>query len=212
MHLETVTCLAEKVPSTYYKSQFDHSYIEYATLRVPGQSVAAYSSAEPWKNFGKIEGINGGTVEKCATPVITFANGQITATCATQGAVCHIDYKTNGTGSASNSLSVAASITVTAYATADGYAQSETATATFDLAQTGGNDNQAALEALQKELAEKKTENATLSDELALYRLGDLNKDGKTDLEDVVLLLTNVALSNDFIPILLSGISLSANA
>ena len=182
-------------------------------MRVPGQSVAAYRSAEPWKNFGKIEGVNGGgTVEKCATPVITFANGQITATCATQGAVCHIDYKTSGTGSASNSLSVAASITVTAYATADGYAQSETASATFDLAQSGGNDNQAALEALQKELAEKKTENATLRDELALYRLGDLNKDGKTDLEDVVLLLTNVALSNDFIPILLSGISLSANA
>ena len=76
-------------------------------------------------------------MEKCATPVITFANGQITATCATQGAVCHIDYKTNGGGSASNSLSVAVSITVTAYATADGYAQSETATATFDLTNVG---------------------------------------------------------------------------
>ena len=196
--LETVTCLAEKVPSTS-SDAFKDSYIEYATLRVPDQSVAAYSSAYPWKNFGKIEGVNGGgTVEKCATPVITFANGQITAMSATQGAVCHIDYKTNGTGSTfNNSLSVAASITVTAYATADGYAQSETATATFDLAQTGGNDNQATLEALQKELAEKKAENATLRDELALYRLGDLNKDGKTDLEDVVLLLTMDSYSGD---------------
>ena len=55
-NLETVTCLAEKVPSTY-SNAFEDSYIEYATLRVPGQSVAAYSSAEPWKNFGKIEGI-----------------------------------------------------------------------------------------------------------------------------------------------------------
>ena len=51
-----MTCLAEKVPSTD-SDAFYNSYIEYATLRVPDQSVAAYSSAEPWKNFGKIEGI-----------------------------------------------------------------------------------------------------------------------------------------------------------
>ncbi len=50
---------------------------------------------------------------------------------------------------------------------------------------------------LTKENTSLKTENATLSDELALYRLGDLNKDGKTDLEDMMLLLTMDSYSGD---------------
>ena len=55
-NLETVTCLAEKVPSTN-ATAFDNSYIEYTTLQVPDQSMAAYSSTSPWNKFGKIEGI-----------------------------------------------------------------------------------------------------------------------------------------------------------
>ena len=54
-NLETVTCLAEEVPSTS-SNAFEFN-IEYATLQVPVQSVAAYSSKSPWKNFGKIESI-----------------------------------------------------------------------------------------------------------------------------------------------------------
>lgn len=53
-NLETVTCLAEEVPSTLANA-FQDSNIEGATLCVPAQSVAAYRSADPWKNFGKIE-------------------------------------------------------------------------------------------------------------------------------------------------------------
>ena len=55
-NLETVTCLAEEVPATYADA-FDDSQVENATLQVPDQSVAAYSSMSPWKDFGKIEGI-----------------------------------------------------------------------------------------------------------------------------------------------------------
>lgn len=173
--LETVTCLAEKVPSISSSDIFNNSYVEYATLRVPDQSVVAYNSVYPWKNFGKIVGIsNGESVEKCATPTINFGNGQITATSATEGAVCHIDYKINGTGTAANSLSVTGSITVTAYATAEGYVQSEKATETFDLKQLGGNENQAELKALQKELAEKKAEIVSLQSDIE-QKNGEIN-------------------------------------
>ena len=50
---------------------------------------------------------------------------------------------------------------------------------------------------LAVENASLQAEIATLGDELALYRVGDLNKDGKTDLEDVVLLLTMDSYSGD---------------
>ena len=49
----------------------------------------------------------------------------------------------------------------------------------------------------KESIASLKTENANMSDELALYRLGDLNTDGKTDLEDVVLLQAMDSYSGD---------------
>ena len=54
--LTDVYCYADKVPSTN-KNAFDGSYIEYATLHVPANSVEAYKSAAPWSNFGTIVAI-----------------------------------------------------------------------------------------------------------------------------------------------------------
>jgi hypothetical protein len=64
--LSNVYCYAENVPicnveySGYYgkvMGAFEDSYIEYATLHVPAQSVDAYKAAEPWKNFKEITNI-----------------------------------------------------------------------------------------------------------------------------------------------------------
>lgn len=53
-NLETVTCLAENVPSTD-ENAFNDSYIENATFRVPEHSLDLYRAASPWSGFCTIE-------------------------------------------------------------------------------------------------------------------------------------------------------------
>ena len=129
-NLETVTCLAENVPSIE-SGTFQDTYIENATLKVPMNSVAAYSEASPWNTFRKIVGIN--IPGKCATPTITFADGKITAISETEGAHYEISGTLVSSLSGTDSFTPTIQLTVTAYATAEGCEQSETATATFDL-------------------------------------------------------------------------------
>ena len=82
-----VYCYAEKVPSTESNS-FDGSYPEYITLHVPDASVDSYKATAPWSSFGKIVGLSGKEpeVEKCATPVVTYAEGKLSFSCDTEGA------------------------------------------------------------------------------------------------------------------------------
>jgi hypothetical protein len=77
--LTDVYCSAEAVPSTPLDA-FEGSNIESATLHVPDVSLESYSSTAPWSSFGtKI------AMEKCATPTITIADGEITFCCETDG-------------------------------------------------------------------------------------------------------------------------------
>ena len=93
LELLDVYCYAENVPSTY-SSAFDGSYPEYATLHVPDASIFSYKATAPWSSFGKIVGLSGGEpeqpeqpeVEKCATPVVTYAEGKLSFSCETEGA------------------------------------------------------------------------------------------------------------------------------
>ena len=85
-----VYCYAEKVPSTD-SDAFDGSYPEYATLHVPDASIDSYKASAPWSGFGKIVGLSGEEpeqpeVEKCATPVVTYAEGKLSFSCETEGA------------------------------------------------------------------------------------------------------------------------------
>ena len=85
-----VYCYAEKVPSTDSYA-FYGSYPEYATLHVPDASVESYKATAPWSRFGKIVGLSGeepevSEVEKCATPVVTYAEGKLSFSCETEGA------------------------------------------------------------------------------------------------------------------------------
>ena len=85
-----VYCYAEKVPSTESKA-FDGSYPENANLHVPDASVYSYKATAPWSSFGKIVGLSGEEpeqpeVEKCATPVVTYAEGKLSFSCETEGA------------------------------------------------------------------------------------------------------------------------------
>ena len=86
-----VYCYAEMVPSTK-SDAFSGSYPEYATLHVPDGCIESYKTTEPWSGFGKIMGLSGGEpeeseVEKCATPVVSYADGKLSMTCETEEAV-----------------------------------------------------------------------------------------------------------------------------
>ena len=85
-----VYCYAEKVPYTV-SDAFNGSYPEYANLHVPDASVDSYKATAPWSSFGKIVGLSAGEpeqpeVEKCATPVVTYAEGKLSFSCDTEGA------------------------------------------------------------------------------------------------------------------------------
>ena len=131
-NLADVTCLAENVP--YANSNtFSNSYIEYATLHVPAASVNAYKTTAPWSSFNKTVSIYGGEIPetpKCATPTITFKNGQLSFDCETEG----VDYVSEITNTDIKkhydaTVPLKATYTVSVYATKTGYDNSDVATA-----------------------------------------------------------------------------------
>ena len=131
--LTDVTCYAENVPSTNTDA-FKDSYIEYTTLHVPSASVNAYKAADPWKNFKSVVAIGDDTPEtpKCEKPTISYENGQLKMSCATEG----VEYVTDITDADIKkhydaTISLTATYTISVYATKSGYDNSETATATL---------------------------------------------------------------------------------
>lgn len=124
--------MAEEVPTTR-NDVFEGSYIDYATLHVPDGSFSAYSNADPWKNFGRIVGINGGSeAQKCATPTISYSNGKLTFNCATEGATCQSTITdTDITSYSANEVQLTVTYNISVYATKTGYQNSDVATATL---------------------------------------------------------------------------------
>ena len=85
-NLENVYCYAEKF-SRIRVDIFKDSYIEYATLHVPSSAISYYQTTEPWSGFGTIKALGGTEAEtkKCEKPVISYNNGELSFTCATEG-------------------------------------------------------------------------------------------------------------------------------
>ena len=134
--LKDVYCYSEQVPQTI-NNVFDHSFIDYATLHVPAASIEQYKTTDPWCLFGTIVATDGNmpeppTPQKCATPTISYANGELAFTCETEGVefVSEItDTDIRKFYDAKVSLSV--TYTINVFATKDGYDNSEVATATL---------------------------------------------------------------------------------
>ncbi|WP_337776174.1 leucine-rich repeat domain-containing protein [Prevotella pectinovora] len=76
--LKDIYCQAVNVPETH-SSAFDNSPIENMTLYVPGESINAYKTTDPWSGFGKFQTLTTGIekTETAAKPMITSADGQI---------------------------------------------------------------------------------------------------------------------------------------
>lgn len=135
--LSVVTCLAEAVPSTALDA-FENCYVNYTTLKVPAASAQAYKTTAPWSEFGKFETADGSEIPVpmvCATPVVTYENGELHFSCETEGATYHCNMQIPGQISIESTgvakLPDSYTILVTAYATAEGYEPSEKATITI---------------------------------------------------------------------------------
>ena len=126
--LENVYCYAEKI-SYLGLYIFSGSYIEYATLHVPSSALSYYQTKSPWSGFGTIK-ILEGNEKKCETPTISFVDGKLIFSCATE----EVEYVSVVTCSDvnnyySNEINLAACYDITVTATKTGYANSDVATA-----------------------------------------------------------------------------------
>ncbi len=129
--LENVYCYAEKI-SDIYDDIFENSYIEYATLHVPSSAIPYYQNHYPWSIFGTIKALEGADEEtkKCETPTISFVDGKLTFSCATEG----VEYASEVTCSDvnkyySNEINLAACYDITVSAMKTGFVNSDVATA-----------------------------------------------------------------------------------
>ena len=130
-NLENVYCYAERFSQTY-DDIFEDSYIEYATLHVPSSAISYYQTTVPWSEFGTIKAFEGtvGETKKCETPTISFVDGKLTFSCATEG----VEYVSEVTCSDvdkyySNEINLAACYDITVTAMKTGYDNSDVATA-----------------------------------------------------------------------------------
>ena len=71
--LTDIYCYANNVPNTITDA-FESSYIEYATLHVPSQSVDAYKAKDPWKNFKEIVALTDDDPKPDATGINVVRN------------------------------------------------------------------------------------------------------------------------------------------
>lgn len=141
--LEDVYCKAKTPPTCYsawnnlYAKTMDSfydSYLEYITLHVPEESVDTYKATEPWKNFKEIVAIDYPVSEtpKCEKPTISYVNGQLKLTCATDG----VEYVTDITDTDIKkhydaTISLTTTYNISVYATKVGYEKSDVANVTL---------------------------------------------------------------------------------
>ena len=165
-----VYCQAEKLMNNDWSGEglytspdaFKDSYPQYMTLHVPAASVEAYRSTEPWSQFKAFVSLEDGdtpTIQKCATPEISYANGKVTLSCETEG----VDFISEVTVADAkkyydSEFTLSQTYILTVYATKAGYENSDVAT------------REIVIENGQSTL------------------FGDLNKDGKVNVADHVTL------------------------
>ena len=134
-NLEDVYCLAENVPSTM-SDIFDKSYVQYANLHVPSSAINAYQTTDPWSGFGVFKTLSGEAVEtkKCATPTISYVNGELTFSCETEGVEYVSELSSSDVGNKyTDKVNITGKITVKVYATKSGYDKSDTAIAEIEV-------------------------------------------------------------------------------
>ena len=115
---------------------FTQNTFNNATLYVPKGTIDKYKATDGWKDFLFIEeGTGGGdtpTTQKCEKPTISYQNGKLTFSCATDGATCQYSITdTDIKAGSGNEVQLGVTYNISVYATKSGYDNSETATATL---------------------------------------------------------------------------------
>ena len=155
--LTDVYCYSRNVPSTDSEAFIDivpmpesSPFLQYkdpdlssATLHVPAEAVDAYRQAEPWKNFNLIGALPPEPEgEKCATPTISYVNGEIVFECETE----NVEYVYEATAldagkSTTGRINLSNSYKISVYATKEGYVDSDTATQVINVSGLNGDVN-----------------------------------------------------------------------
>ena len=109
-----------------------------ATLYVPYGSKAAYEAANYWKEFKEIKEMP----DRCATPTISYKNGELTFDCETEG-VKYVSTITapESTEADGKKIDLSKSFRVSVYATKEGYTDSDIATQDIDIRGLKGDVN-----------------------------------------------------------------------
>jgi len=115
---------------------FSQNTFNNATLYVPKGTIDKYKATDGWKDFLFIEeGAGGGdtpTTQKCEKPTISYENGKLTFSSATDGAVCQYSITdTDIKAGSGNEVQLGVTYNISVYAIKSGYDNSETATATL---------------------------------------------------------------------------------
>ena len=171
--LSEVYCYALAVPtkSSYsygYTGIFQESYIEYATLYVPEESVMAYKAAEPWSGFGTIKTLSGDIPEtpKCAMPTISYIDGELRFSCETEGVEFVYEVECDDTAKGvGETITLTKKYIVSVYATKAGYDNSDVAAKEINFSGMGGIR-------------------------------GDVNQDGEVNVGDMVV-ISNIMSGNE---------------
>ena len=145
-NLKSVVCKWENLDNvTIRKDIFDGIFSD-ARLYVPVGTADMYKATKPWSNFKYIGIIdeNGEILEepeKCATPVISYADGKLVFTCETEGAeyyytITDEDIKKDA-HSQDGTVELTAAYNISVYATADGCISSDEAKAVLYFIKAG---------------------------------------------------------------------------
>ena len=115
---------------------FSQNTFNNATLYVPNGTIDKYKATDGWKDFLFIEeGTGGGdtpTTQKCEKPTISYENGKLTFSSATDGAVCQYSITdTDIKAGSGNEVQLSVTYNISVFAAKAGYENSETATATL---------------------------------------------------------------------------------
>ena len=133
--IENPFTIAGKTSST---RTFTQNTFNNVTLYVPKGTIDKYKATDGWKDFLFMEegnGPGGGTTpttQKCEKPTISYQNGKLTFSCATDGAVCQYSITdTDIKAGSGNEVQLGVTYNISVYAAKAGYENSETATATL---------------------------------------------------------------------------------